>query len=587
MTIDWAGLGQERFDRTVEVLLRDRFGPRVRAVNGKGGDGGVDIEIRMDFDLLWIVQLKYFETGFSGGFSPRRKQIKRSYQKAMSHQPSRWTLVVPCLCTTPEDEYVKGLNGGQASPVISVVDRDDLDKWMADAPHVEASVLRTTNTELERLARIFNQEKAAALDGVSDVVSRVRNLGSVVNSLHPEWAVGFAYSPTGPSSVSVQPRYPGAAISDPITFAVGLGQLSADLNDALTRSIGYGTSETVILPATAVTSVHISGGPFVSGDYPPGAVQLVTAPRGPLRGKRFEISASYSDNFPSQTFEGTITHSAPGNIGATVEADFCIGRLKVRLRIPNPQVTGPVEGAAAPGLDMHLEYEGARPSLVAEVLSTARLIRVADRIEISVDGQRLTAAKPSPVEASDFDAEMISIEQFAGDLEVIQRHTNRYFEIPATMSTSDRVRARVARLLIEGYIVAAPRARRLTMIMSGEDSSELRSQLTRGQQQIVWPVGAYTEVIDGRELFIGDVYAVHPRAVILNGHEAIAALDSGKANEFQVISEPADEPFFYVTMADVDQSAVVKRYLAAWTLHGIEQPGLPPGPADNFVNLGG
>jgi len=41
MTIDWASLGQERFDRTVEVLLRDRFGPRVRAVNGKGGDGGV------------------------------------------------------------------------------------------------------------------------------------------------------------------------------------------------------------------------------------------------------------------------------------------------------------------------------------------------------------------------------------------------------------------------------------------------------------------------------------------------------------------------------------------------------------------
>lgn len=586
MTIDWAGLGQERFDRTVEVLLRDRFGPRVRAVNGKGGDGGVDIEIRMEYDILWIIQLKYFETGFSGGFSPRRKQIKKSYQKAMSQQPSLWTLIVPCLCTTPEDEFVKNLNGGQNSPVITVVDRDDLDKWMAEAPHIEASVLRTTNSELERLAKIFNQEKAAMLEGISDVVSRVTNLGSVVNSLHPEWAVGFAYGPTGLSSVSVQPRYPGAQVADPITFAVGLGELSADLNDALTRSIGYGTSETVVLPAAVVTSVHISGGPFVSRDYPPGAVQLMTAPSGPLRGKRLEITASFGDKLAPQTFEGAITHSAPGDIGGTIEADFCSGHLKVRLRLPHPQLTGPLEGPATPGLDMSLEYESVRPSLVAEVLSTARLIQVADRIEISADGQQLTAAKPLSPAVSDYDAELISIEQFAGDLDVIQRHTNRYFDIPASMSTHDRVKARVARLLIEGYIVAAPRARRLTMIMNGEDSPELRTQLTRPQQQIVWPVGAYAETIDGRELHIGDVYAVHPRAVILNGKDAIAALDSGQANEFHVISEPADEPFFYVTLADADQRAVLKRYLAAWTLYGVEQPGLPPGPADDSVILG-
>ena len=125
------------------------------------------------------------------------------------------------------------------------------------------------------------------------------------------------------------------------------------------------------------------------------------------------------------------------------------------------------------------------------------------------------------------------------------------------------------------------------MIMNGEDSTELRTQLTRPQQQIVWPVGPYAETIDGRELLIGDVYAVHPRAVILNGQEAIAALDSGQAKEFHVISKPADEPYFYVTLADVGQREVATRYMAAWTLYGVEQPGLPPGPADNSVILGG
>jgi hypothetical protein len=46
LSINWDQLGQPRFDRVVESLVKRRYrGDDVRAVNGRGGDGGLDIEI--------------------------------------------------------------------------------------------------------------------------------------------------------------------------------------------------------------------------------------------------------------------------------------------------------------------------------------------------------------------------------------------------------------------------------------------------------------------------------------------------------------------------------------------------------------
>ena len=71
--------------------------------------------------------------------------------------------------------------------------------------------------------------------------------------------------------------------------------------------------------------------------------------------------------------------------------------------------------------------------------------------------------------------------------------------------------------------------------MTGVDTPEVRARLLE-PQSIVWPAGPYSVEIAGRELTIGDVYAVHPQATAINGKEAIAALDAGQAEGFQVHS---------------------------------------------------
>lgn len=119
-----------------------------------------------------------------------------------------------------------------------------------------------------------------------------------------------------------------------------------------------------------------------------------------------------------------------------------------------------------------------------------------------------------------------------------------------------------------------PRAPRFSLKMTGTDLPEVRD-LLQGPRSIVWPAGPYVATVGGRELVFGDVYLVHPAATAINADEAIAALDAGQAEGFEVLFRPGDEPYFYLTLADVQEDEVLRRSLAQWTLTGIEQPGVP------------
>ncbi|BBY28880.1 hypothetical protein MSEDJ_29760 [Mycolicibacterium sediminis] len=573
---DWGTLGQPKFDRVVEAIVRHRLGDSVRAVNGVGGDEGIDIEINLDGGRLWILQLKYFPEGFSSVWGARRTQITRSFKRAMKHEPVKWSLVVPRVCSNSEDNFVKNLNGGKRPPVITVIDRDELDVWLAEAPHIERWALRNATSELREMARDFGQETAALTGGLPDLSARVKSLGQLANSADLDWKIGFANTDDA-TSITISPRHPDAATRSPIEFSVELNQLGedhADLQQELLRTFGYAPSGTLRIPGDVVRSVRFGGPDFIAGDYPPGAVQLVSPPTGPAIGKRLEVRA-FQDEEVVATFEGRITHAAPGAIGGSIEAAFCGGHLDVRLRVPHDIEMTPDAGGdfPAPGLDLKLNYENVRPSVVEDVLSTRRVLCFATRLEFAIGGDLLARVQTEARNASDYDGDLLAIEQFAYDLDVVQRHTNHFFDIPEEIRPGDRVKLRVARLLIEGHIVASPRARVFTLGMTGVDTPEVRAPLL-GPQSIVWPAGPYAVEIAGRELTIGDVYALHTQATAINGDEAIANLDAGNAEGFEVHFRPGDDPYFFITLANDSPDNVLRRHLAQWTLWGVDQPGV-------------
>jgi hypothetical protein len=50
---------------------------------------------------------------------------------------------------------------------------------------------------------------------------------------------------------------------------------------------------------------------------------------------------------------------------------------------------------------------------------------------------------------------------------------------------------------------------------------------------------------------------------------------AAEAQGFQVHFAPGDDPYFYVTLADVPPDEVFRRSVAQWTLYGVDQPGVP------------
>jgi hypothetical protein len=289
VSIDWHPLDQPRFDRIVEVLAYRRFKSKVRAVNGRGGDGGIDIEIVEDDGRLWILQLKYFPEAFSGGWTPRRQQIKGSFNTAVrQHNPDKWSLAYPNTLTPEEDAYVKGLSGAEKPEIGRTIDRTVLDSWLADDPAPDAFLQRDPSPELERLARLYRQERAALLDGVPDVIARIQALGEVIDTTDDDYTADFQRSADG-VSLTVRPQHPGAR---PATLRVTLRPLAdqdQDLREHLDRTIGYGTSDPVRIPQQAVESLHIEGPKILEGDHPPADVELDPASDAPGVGKPLEI----------------------------------------------------------------------------------------------------------------------------------------------------------------------------------------------------------------------------------------------------------------------------------------------------------
>jgi hypothetical protein len=81
--------------------------------------------------------------------------------------------------------------------------------------------------------------------------------------------------------------------------------------------------------------------------------------------------------------------------------------------------------------------------------------------------------------------------------------------------------------------------------------------------------------VGNRTPIIGQVYPVHHAAVPTNPNEAVAALNSAESKGVQVHYRPGDDPFFYLSLADVPADEVFNKVVAEWSLIGVDQPGLP------------
>ncbi|MGA5540786.1 hypothetical protein ACPCIR_02955 [Mycobacterium sp. NPDC051198] len=579
LSIEWGQLKQQEFDRVVEALVLRRFREGVRAVDGRGGDEGIDIEI-MKGTRRTILQLKCFPEGFSGGFkATRRQQIKDSFTTAMKkRKPAEWTLVLPCVCTNEEDKFVRELRG-TSRVKIKIVDRDELDSWLADDPDLDAYFQRTPINVLMQYAQVFNRETAALLNGYEDVQQRISALASVIRTVDPRFSYGFATEGRA-SRITVRP-IKGIPLPDDAGFYVtlkpGLNTEQAAHLAALEEDIGYGSAEPMRIPSDMIEWVGIKGPALFDGQrLPPGDVEIRLGTSPPHAGQTIELrltgfGGDMGEEGKTYSYEGEVAHFDGGPLGYSLDLLLCQGQLKVQFKLPRTQPDDEQFGDVSVRLGYKLPK--ARPGVVAELLGVARHIRSAAVLELYARDVRVAKmAGSQPISVEEYGTDELIIEQFAYDLDILQTRCKKYFNLPESISPRDRIDVRVARILLDGGIIASPTARTFTAIMTGEDTPGVRNALQNPWMVAIQAAEPYAVTIDGRTLTIGDVYVIHPRATALNGDDALDALDAGDAESFAVRLRPGDDHYFLLALADKPVSDYFGKPVSLWGLVDIDQP---------------
>ena len=86
-------------------MLISRLNPSAQRIDGKGGDGGRDVQMPTDEGLV-LYQLKSFDGRME---RPQRRQEERSLARAAQLEPIRWCLVVRIDPTPGELEWFEAL----------------------------------------------------------------------------------------------------------------------------------------------------------------------------------------------------------------------------------------------------------------------------------------------------------------------------------------------------------------------------------------------------------------------------------------------------------------------------------------------
>lgn len=529
MAIEWDRIGQPRFDRIVEAVVHRLYAEDedVEVVNGRGGDGGIDIKVTRS-GRVRIYQLKYYPDGFPGSYKGRRPSIKKSFKDALVHDPDEWVLVVPCALSPSERTFVKGLTAGASRPTVRVLDRAWLDDKLAAHADLEASFLRE---DLREAAKDYGAELAFLSGGTDDVGDRVEALGRRIDRLDPHWSLDVAYR-NGSVEQTLRPKHPRAQQVSPIvfTFRGSLKDADPGLSAAVQRVFGFGAAEELVFPPSVVQKLSVEGPEWLRINGENAEVRMAPLAPAPGQGVSAELSFLDESGAVESVHEGTVRAMGKGSAGQSVDVDFPGSRLVIY----HPEQG--VGTSAMCGIDL----AGLSCADALQAIGFYERVMAGSAFRLRLRGLDMASGTfPS----SGFDAEdreaLRRLRMTVEDLEVVQRHCRFYFPVPAEVRGGERVDLRIGRLLLDGLCVASPSATSFAVELNGQDSPFLRGLL--GSDGVSHRATVdYRVQFAGRDLAIGAVDVFHPRVRVERSELVLQALEAGHADGHRLTLRPVD-----------------------------------------------
>ncbi len=562
--LDWAHIGRETFDRVVDAILDREFGARGHAVDGRGGDEGIDYLVD---DGRLVFQYKYFSDGFNSRATSRRKQITRSFTSALSDRIEEWVLVVPATLSPSERKFISSLEQA-GGPSVAVWDRAILDGRLAK--HEDLANYFRFGTDVEHLhAKAAAFLKNPVVRNGDDVQARLSELRSDVADADPDWTFDVAIE-GNTTRRTLRPKHPNAATRSPITITLGTSfESGSELGAAFLDGVKFGFTGQVSLPANTIREFRVSGPPLVS--QAEGALEgLEILPALPPNSWHdCDIELVGAEGEEPVRYLGEIRGVAAGNQGFTLE--LRVGRLiSAMLRCPKPPVRA---GKASVTVQSLVGVSPREAQEAAQfILDSAQRSRT--RIVLPGIGDMLLSSLAA-IASKDFIDGYQEPALLAEDLAVIEKYSGVRFRMPATYSPLERVRARNARLMFEGHAVADPGSHgTISLTLNGDGERDILKLLDRDGIWFGWTTPNSRIALFGKEVIVPELsYLTFLTALPTSARKIRRAFKANQAAGAILTMTMREGDCVRVYMPDrMAPDAPIN--ITPWDLPGITQEGL-------------
>ncbi|GAA5090741.1 hypothetical protein GCM10025760_16800 [Microbacterium yannicii] len=527
--LEWTKLGEDEFNRVAEQLIMrtvegDNPGLVVTAVDGRGGDGGIDLDVtvKRTGQLVAIYQLKYFPEGFSGAHGQVRKpQIQRSFNAALEHDPPVWYLVVPRNLTPGERKYVRELRGEQIRPQTRYIGGLQLDKMLARYPDVEDWAERSPmRTALDRIGR-----PSAALSEPDDLRTEISQTLGAVQARSPYWGVNINASTLGHYIEEYVALRPDSAVREPLSLTLSTNFAShVDVGEAYRRAMEYGITKPLRLPASVVTRLELNGPEWFANVF--ASVNVELHPAGQevdVATKLVLLSDGGAQILQRKSQSTTIGR---GTRGGQFLLDFGDG-----LEMTLVMTTGSTHGA----MTLTAEFAGQTGTAAVRAFKFVAALERAAKLRLHYGELEVTIV----LEGERPHVDEVFVE-LAEDLAFIENETGVEFAYPEELpEPTDRVNIRIARRLFEGEVSIMPKTKGGSITLDGTYDENL-VRLLQGQGWFGGEYDDFTMEILGEEVAVDGVWFAIPDAVAEDAETHVAALKAGTAANRTVELVPAD-----------------------------------------------
>ncbi|MER7446746.1 hypothetical protein [Microbacterium sp. NPDC097977] len=526
--LQWNTLGEEKFNRAAEHLIiktveADNPGLIAEAVDGRGGDGGIDIDVRVKKtgQLISIYQLKYFPGGFSGGHGKaRRPQVSKSYLSALEHEPVNWYLVIPENYTPGERKFVTKLRNGALVPNVRRIGKTELDAMLMRFPVIEDYINR--DAAVSALAVVGREETILAKPG--DSFRALERIKERADARSPYWGSEIGWL-NGAMYERIVAKRPDAGDREPLNITVETDFTGAEeLGAQYQRAIDYGLMEPLRIPREVITRVERHGPEWFAGvldvhhiDLPATAGELTVPVRLKLKSPDGRLLAQPT------ALEARATSGSKGFLltltvvrGVTFEFSF----VKEDSHGGDVDFQANLEGLTG------VEARAAYKFLSALAKATSMTLEIRDipplDMEFSSNG---TAPRPQILE-------------LAEDLAAIEDELGVRFSFPARLPGAvERIMIRALRRVLEGEVSYLPGAQHVGARLFGPLAIR-PEMLTDSGINFGLEVDDWEWNVLGQTIILGDTTIAIFDSHAEGGAEHLAAFNADPGTARDVVFQP-------------------------------------------------